>query len=124
MCCNLHRKLHDHRRILSDTQSGPNHDDRCGLDVRGVSVDRVRDAKLRGDCQMIDQLEQFLEGHVYQSLITEAEHNDHAQDVLDIIHMCIDSAFFFASVNEQHRVDRELRSIANLINMLTKLYEE
>ena len=73
---------------------------------------------------MMEKLEHFLEGHVYQSLITEAEHNDHAQDLLDTIHICIDSALFFASVNEQHRVDRELRSIARIINMLTKLYEE
>jgi len=73
---------------------------------------------------MIDQLSQFLDSAAYQSLVEEAEHNHHALQLMENIHLNVDSALFFARLNETDRMNRELQCIEKIIKLLTKLYEE
>ena len=124
MLRSFHRELHDHWWILFNAQSCSSDNDRSSFDVRGISADRVRDAKLCSDREMIDQISEFLESDAYQCLTNEADYNHHAFGLLEDLHLIIDSALFFLQIDEKHRFNLEIQRIKHIINLVTKLYEE
>ena len=66
----------------------------------------------------------FLESNAYKCLATEAEHNENAVELLEMIDLSIASLIFFKENNNEHRVQYELHRLMNTFNYILEIYEE
>ena len=66
----------------------------------------------------------FLDSNAFKSLATEAEYNENAVELLEIIAMAIDSLLFFKQNNIEDRIQYELYKLTNTFNYIIELYEE
>ena len=71
-----------------------------------------------------DTIKGFLASNAYKSLAAEAEHNEHAVELLEIIDISIESLIFFKQNNIEDRVQYELYKLTNTFNYIIELYEE
>ena len=67
---------------------------------------------------------QFIQSDAYNSLMLEADHNQNAVELLEIVALSIESLLFFKENNITNRVQIEQRNLHSLFEHIKLIYEE
>jgi len=69
-------------------------------------------------------VKQFMNSSAYDSLVKEADHNQHAIQLLEVISISIESLIFFKEHNITNRVQTEQQNLHTLFEHIKSIYEE
>lgn len=72
----------------------------------------------------IQNVSTFFKGEPYNKLCEEANHNENAIELLEILDLTLASVIFFHNINETYRYETELNNVNKIVNIINKLYEE
>lgn len=69
-------------------------------------------------------VKQFMNSDAYSSLLVEADTNEHALELLEIINLTIESLLFFLERDISTRAEMEQQNLYNLFQYIKETYEQ
>jgi hypothetical protein len=73
---------------------------------------------------IVNNIKSFISSKSYASLVSEADYNDYAIELLESINLSIASLLFFKENNIENRVQIESENLNRTFQYITEIYEQ